>query len=127
MNVYRCRLLPAILIISSLMLGLTPSFGQQTTEQFIPIGKSPGISNSFSYIGSIVSVDEETRTIVVESNRGSKTIRVTPTTRLWLDRSRMRLTTMEANYSDCKVGRKVEVMYDHEDHSVAVWIKIESS
>ena len=127
MNVHRCRQSLAILLISTLMLSLTPSFGQQTTEQYIPIGKSPGISSKYSYIGSIVSVDEETRTIVVESDRGSKTIQMTPTTRLWLDRSGKRLTNIEASYSDCEVGRKVEVMYDHEDHSVAVWIKIESN
>ena len=127
MNIYRYRLSLAILFISSLILGSTLSIGQQTTEQYIPIGKSPGISNKYSYIGSIVSVDEEARTIVVESNRGNKTIRVTPTTRLWLDRSRKKRTNIEASYSDCEVGRQVEVMYDHDDHNVAVWIKVESS
>ncbi len=127
MNIYRCRLSLAALLISSMMLGSTLSFGQWTTEQHIPIGESPGISNKYSYIGSIVSVDEQARTIVVESNRGSKTIRVTPTTRLWLDRSTSKRTNVEASYSDCEVGRQVEVMYDHDDHNVAVWIKIESS
>lgn len=127
MNNYRYRLSLAVLLISSLILGSTASFGQQTTEQYIPIGKSPGISDKYSYIGSIVSVDEETRTFIVESNRGSKIIRVTPATHLWLDRSGSKRSNMEGSYSDCKVGRKVEVMYDHEDHGVAVWIKIESS
>lgn len=126
MNVHRRRLSLAVVFISSTMLGSTLSFGQQTTEQYIPIGESPGISDKYSYIGSIVLVDEQTRTIVVESNRGTKTIRVTPTTRLWMDRSKGKRTSTVASYHDCKIGRTVEVMYDHDDHGVAVWIKIES-
>ena len=127
MNAHRRRRSLAVLLISGSLLGSTLSFSQQTTEQYIPIGKSPGISDKYSYIGSIVSVDEQAQTIVVQSNRGSKTIRVTPTTRLWLDRSKSKRSNLEASYSDCEVGRTVEIMYDHDDHGVAVWIKIEST
>ena len=124
-NSYRLSL--KVIFMSSLMLGSTLAIGQQTTERYIPIGSSPGISSKYSYIGRIVSVDEQTRTIVVDSDRGSKTIRIAPVTRLWLDRSKNKRTNMDASYSDCKVGRNVEVMYDHTDSSVAIWIKIESS
>lgn len=127
MSSFKYRLSLAALLMSSLLLGSTSTFGQQTTEQYIPIGKSPGISTKYTYIGSIVSVDEQAQTIVVESNRGSKTIRVMPTTRLWLDRSRKKRTNIKASYSDCEVGRRVEVMYDHDNRSVAAWIKIESN
>lgn len=126
MSSFKRRLSMAALFISSLMLGSIPTLGQQTTEQYIPIGKSPGISSKYTYIGNIVSVDEQARTIVVASNRGSKTIRIMPTTRLWLDRSKKKRTNMEASYSDCEVGRQVEVMYDHDNQTVAAWIKIES-
>ena len=102
------------------------AMGQQTAEQFIPIGKSPGISGKYSYIGTVVAVDQDAHTIDVRSNRGTKTIRVTEDTRLWLDRSKVKRTNPTASYADCKVGVTVEVMYLHHDKDTADWIKIES-
>jgi len=120
------RILIAAALLTCPFLGPTMTYGQQTTEQFIPIGHSPGISNKYSYIGSIVAVDREAHTIVVESNRGMRTIRITPNTRLWLDRSKIKRASLTASYSDCEVGRTVEVMHVHDDENVAAWIKIES-
>ena len=115
-------------ILFTISLSGTPVvYGQQTTEQFIPIGQSPGISNKYSYIGSIIAVDRDANTLTVESERGTKKIRVLPKTRIWLDRSKVKRTNITANYSDCEVGRTVEVMYDHDDHDVADWIKIEAT
>jgi len=114
------------------MLLMFPFFGtslvyaQETTEQFIPIGYSPGISNKYSFIGKIVGIDQETHTIVVDSNRGELVIKVMPMTRIWLDRSKSKRTNTVGSYSDCEVGRTVEVMHDHDNESVAVWIKIET-
>ncbi len=102
-------------------------YGQQTTEQYVPIGQSPGISDKYSYIGNIVSVDRDAHTLTVESDRGTKTIRVLPKTRIWLDRSKVKRTNIAASYSDCEVGRTIEVMYDHDDQDVADWIKIEAT
>ena len=107
-------------------LGTSLIYGQEATEQFIPIGYSPGISDKYSIIGIIVDVDQEAHTIVVDSNRGERMIRVTPMTRIWLDRSKQKRTNTVGSYSDCEAGRKVEVMHEHDNESVADWIKIES-
>lgn len=115
----------AMLLIFPL-LGTSLIYGQEAAEQFIPIGYSPGISDKYSFIGKIVDVDQETHTIVVDSNRGQRVIKVTPMTRIWLDRSKLKRTNTVGSYSDCEVGRKVEVMHDHDDESVADWIKIET-
>ena len=119
-----------ILIAATLLmfpfLGTSLIYAQETAEQFIPIGYSPGISDKYSFIGKIVDVDQETHTIVVDSNRGERIIKVTPVTRIWLDRSKWKRTNTVGSYSDCEVGRKVEVMHDHDNESVADWIKIES-
>lgn len=117
----------ASLLLTISLAGTPVVFGQQTTEQYIPIGQSPGVSNKYSYIGSIVAVDRDTNTLTVQTDRGTKTIRVLPKTRIWLDRSKAKRTNIAASYSDCEVGRKVEVMYDHDDHDVADWIKIEAT
>ena len=121
---FTARLCKALLLCAVLVSPV--AMGQQTTEQFIPIGKSPGISDKYSYIGTVVAVDPDIRTIDVQSNRGTRTIRITEDTRLWLDRSKARRTNPKASYADCKVGVTVEVMYVHGDKDTADWIKIES-
>lgn len=118
------RFVTVLLLCAALVLPVAK--GQQTTEQFIPIGKSPGISGKYSYIGKVVAVDEDAHTIDVESDRGTKTIRVTDNTRMWLDRSKVKRTNPSASYADCQVGVTVEVMYLHDDKATADWIKIES-
>ncbi len=122
---FTAKLCTALLLCSLLVSPFAVS--QQTAEQFIPIGKSPGISDKYSYIGVIVAVDRDANTIDVRSNRGTKTLQVTEKTRLWLDRSEAKLTNPQANYSDCKVGVTVEVMYSRDDNGVADWIKIEAT
>jgi hypothetical protein len=122
---FTARLCKVLLLCAALASPVAQ--GQLTTEQFIPIGKSPGISGKYSYIGVVVAVDQDAHTIDVRSDRGTKTIRVTKDTRLWLDRSKAKRTNPEASYADCKVGVTVEVMYLHDDKATADWIKIEST
>lgn len=118
------RLSKMLLICTVLVAPIAQA--QETTEQYIPIGKSPGISGKYSYIGVVVAIDRDAHTIDVESDRGTKTIRVTENTRMWLDRSKARRTNPKASYADCEIGVTVEVMYTHDDQGTADWIKIES-
>ena len=109
------------------LIGSSVSYGQQYTEQFIPIGQSPGISNKLSYIGNIIEIDRAANTLLVRSNRGTKTISVLSSTRFWLDRSKIKQPNLVASFNDCKVGSRVEVKHDRNDSNTADWIKIEST
>ncbi|MDX2044758.1 MAG: hypothetical protein SF097_26340 [Acidobacteriota bacterium] len=100
-------------------------YGQQTTEQFIPMGKSPGVSGKYAWMGEIDQVDEQNRTITVKTDSASKTIKLTDKTRIWLDRSKQRASSTKADFSELKKGRKVEVKYVKDRESEAEWIKIE--
>ena len=116
-------------ICSATMLLLGMSAGvsaQQTTERYIPIGASPGVSGEYSYIGEIVAVDMASRTMTVENEDGRHTMRVNDETRIWLDRSQRRRPALEGDYEDCEVGRRVEVMHRPDAPMVAAWIKIET-
>ncbi len=125
-NVKLSRSLFAIILVGLAMSGMSSVYGQQTTERYIPIGQSPGISGKYSYIGEIVSVDAAAHTIVVASDRGRMSIQMTPDTKIWLDRSGMKQTNTIGSYADCEVGRRVEVMHVRDDESVAAWVKIET-
>ncbi len=114
------------LLLACMIWGVSPANGQQTTEQYIPIGHSPGVSDKYSYIGNIVAIDRKARTISVEDRGEIRTIKVTAETRIWLDRSKVRRENIVAAYSDCEVGLRVELMYLRGNESFADWIKIES-
>lgn len=119
-------------VIKSLLLvcmiwGVSPANAQQTTEQYIPIGRSPGVSDKYSYIGNIVAIDRKTRTITVEDRGEIRTIKVTAETRIWFDRSKVRRENIVATYGDCEVGLRVELMHVRGDENVAAWIKIEAT
>ena len=97
---------------------------QQATEQYIPIGYSPGISNEYSHVGTIKAVSSEERTITVQDATGTYTFEVTPVTRIYLDRSQATKTNLVGRWEDCQVGQRVEVMYQHDNKSIADWIKL---
>ncbi len=107
------------------LIGSSVSYGHQNNEQFIPIGQSPGMSNKLSYIGNIIEIDRAANTLVIKSNRGTKTIRIISSTRFWLDRSKIKQPSLEASFNHCTVGSRGEVKYDRKDKNIADWIKIE--
>lgn len=101
------------------------AYAQKTTEQFIPVGKSPGVSGISSYIGELQEVDPEKRTITVVGPEGERTIKTTDDTKIWLDRSLLRKANQPGRMADLQAGRRVEVKYvDAETRDTAEWIKI---
>ena len=112
--------------LASAFFAWTPSaHGQLTTERFIPVGRSPGISGVRSYIGDVERVEVEGRTCTVSGPQGSRTIKVTTRTRIWLDRSEQRLPNTVGTLWDLQPGRRVEVRYvDDEAKGAADWIKV---
>ncbi|MEE8060823.1 MAG: hypothetical protein V3T16_03300, partial [Gemmatimonadales bacterium] len=56
------------LAAAACIFGVSALQGQESTEQFIPIGKSPGMSGMYSMIGEVVSVDAQNRTVTVRND-----------------------------------------------------------
>jgi len=105
--------------------GARDAHAQRTTERFIPVGQSPGISGTRSYQGAIISVNLALKTFTVRDAQGLRTIRVAPGTRIWLDRSAQQRTNVEGSMTDLEVGRRVEVLYvDDRRKDTADWIKV---
>ena len=115
------------LLLTITFWGPSLSYAQQSAEQFVPIGMSPGVSNKHSYIGNITVVNKQTNSFVMQTSTGEKEITISPSTRMWLDRSKKKKTNIEASIDDCEAGRTVEVMYSRENENIADWVKIESS
>jgi hypothetical protein len=114
-----------LVTIAALLCVAPNAHGQEATERFVPVGQSPGISARYSDVGRIRSADPEHMTVTVQGPARMTTIKVTERTRIWLDRSRQRLTNEVGTMADLQPGRRVEVKYvDHETKDRADWIKV---
>ena len=100
---------------------------QETTERFIPIGESPGVSGEDSVVGEIVAVDNQKQEVLVSSGERRLTFKVEADTRIYLDRSDQRLENTETDFTACRVGRMVEIKPHEEDATTASWIKIQGN
>jgi hypothetical protein len=111
-----------------LLIGAVQAQAQMTTERFIPIGKSPGLSGTYTWIGGIAAVDQSARTVTVRGSSGEeRTVRITDSTHIWVDRSAVQETNTIGSLTDLQVGRRAEVKYlDRELREIAEWIKVAS-
>jgi hypothetical protein len=113
-------------ILVAMLCAISHAHGQKATEQFIPIGQSPGVSQKYTSIGEIADVDARAQTVTIADPAGRRTVRVTDKTRIWLDRTKLKQTNLSGSFADLQKGRRVEVKYeDPTRRDVADWVKIE--
>ena len=116
------------LILSTVVI--CPSHGQKSTEIFIPIGKSPGLSGKYSVIGTIASFDETTQVLTIKVEDVEHTVTITEETQIWLDKSEIRQTNEVGSPTDCQEGRLCEMKYVYDGETrkdEAEWLKIRVS
>lgn len=120
----RKRLMSIGVIVT--LLGATPyAYGQKATEQYIPLGQSPGLSQIYTSIGRIQGVDAEKRTVTVANASGTRTVTVTERTAIWIDRTALKLSSETGRFADLRAGRTIEVKYEDPDRKAfAEWIKV---
>ena len=112
------------IVLAGGLLFASAAFPQQATEQYIPIGQSPGLSPDETVIGTITAVDEDRHRVTIRSDRGPVAVTMTEKTRYYLDSSHVGTRNYRGSYEDCEVGRRVEARTDAEGN--VEWIKIES-
>jgi hypothetical protein len=99
---------------------------QRMTEQFIPIGRSPGVSGSnYSVLGTIDSVNVAAKTLRIAGPQGPVIVTFTDSTHIWIDRSAQGESALIGKPTDLTVGRRAEVKFvSKERRTVADWIKV---
>ena len=121
----RTVLIVSGVIIAALGMSLH-AHGQKATERYIPIGQSPGVSQKLTSIGEIADVDQLKRTVTLLGPAGQHTVSITDSTRIWLDRTKLKQTNLTGTFADLQKGRRIEVKYqDAQTRQVADWIKVE--
>lgn len=117
-----------IALLLALLGSNSLAHGQEATERFIPIGQSPGVSGRLSTIGTITAVDAASHQVDVVAPDGSVNVRITDSTRIWLDRHARGLPPATGSFGDLREGLRVEVRYtDAETRERAAWVKIDAS
>ena len=101
--------------------------GQKATEQYIPIGQSPGVSQKYyASLGEIADVNPQEQTVTIADPAGPRTVKISEKTSIWLDRTKLKQTNVPGRFADLQKGRRVEVKYaDPERRDVAEWVKVE--
>jgi hypothetical protein len=101
-----------------ILLICSTCFAQKATEVFIPIGQSPGLSGISTLIGTISQVNENN--ILVNEI----VVLVVSDTKIYIDRSKAKLTNYEGTMNDLVIGCFVEVHFFR--GSQAEWIKVQN-
>ncbi|MFQ5847661.1 MAG: hypothetical protein ACE5IQ_08355 [Candidatus Methylomirabilales bacterium] len=118
-----------LVAIAVLLWGGTPyAHGQKATEMFIPLGQSPGLSHKVTIIGTIQSVKSRGQSITVAGPSRTWRAKVTDRTRIWLDRSTLRLPNQYGTFATLRKGQVVEIKYqgkERKDNGRAEWIKVQ--
>ncbi len=105
------------------LLWSAPALAQKTTEQFIPIGQSPGLSGKYTYQGVIEAADSAVQSVTA----GGSSVQVTERTRIWLDRSSAKQPNVAGSFDDLQAGRRVEIKYEDDARKAfAAWIKVQA-
>ena len=120
------RLIGTLAIVSFFSIGSV--YAQKSTERYIPVGRSPGISGKYTSVGTIDAVDMNQRTMTCSDASGTMTVKVDENTKIWVDRSKQKLTNLKGSLGDCQHGQVVEVKFRNnirEPGAVADWIKIQ--
>jgi hypothetical protein len=116
----------AWLLCAVLALAAGPARAQRSTEQFIPIGLSPGISQKQTAICTVDSMNLRDLMVTVSESGVRRIVRLTPRTHVWLDRSKLKLPNLEGGPGDLQPGRRIEIKFENPVlRRVADWVKVE--
>ena len=116
-------------VVGAAVLLLSGQFyarAQRSTEIFIPLGRSPGLSGKVTVIGKIAKVSGQDQTITIAGTAGTWNVGVTDHTWIWLDRSKLGLLNKKGTFTDLREGLTTEVKYvGSERKGPAEWIKVQ--
>jgi hypothetical protein len=100
-------------------------YAQKETEVFIPLGKSPGVSNKYSVIGKVETVNINDSIITIAQDANIKTCKINSRTEVYIDKSKLKLTNTKGSFADIKKGQMVEAKYkDNKPSDVIEWLKV---
>jgi len=103
-----------------------PALAEKSAELYLPIGRSPGLSDKLNLIGTIAAVNSQDQTLTVTGASGTDIVTITEYTLIFLDKSKLRQPNQYGTFSDFKTGLLIEVRFEADKrHRPAEWIKLQ--
>ena len=99
----------------------------KSTERYIPVGQSPQ-SGKMTVLGVIQTIDAKTKTVTLEQDGRIQSVSITASTKIWLDRSKLKVTNLEVGFEGLKKGLLAEAKCPAGNCSgliAAEWIKVQ--
>jgi hypothetical protein len=116
----------AIVVATGALWSPFEAVAQESTEMYVPIGQSPGVSGKTSVIGTVQALNAAARTLTIAAPSGPQTFAITAKTRIWLDRSAAKQSNQSGSLPDLQQGRRVEVKPQSAAATAgADWIKVQ--
>ena len=116
----------AVLLVS--LCAAVPAAAHKATERFIPIGQSPGVSRVQTEIGKIEGVDPRRQSVTISTSSGILVIGIRHDSKIWVDRSKSKQTSLVGSFADLKSGSTIEVKFaDPARKQFADWVKVEAA
>lgn len=121
------KLLKSITLIAIFCCVSFELTAQLTTEIYIPIGKSPGVSGKYAVMGKIESVNlKDSAVTIIQETGGKVTVKITPGCVIYLDKSKLNTRNKKGYCTDMKPGMKAEAKYkDNKAGNKFEWIKVQ--
>jgi hypothetical protein len=119
-----------LILVLLLVAGIGSATAQKATEIYIPVGKSPGLTGEYITLGTVTDVNSATRQLLlIDSSGQTRSVQITDSTRIYIDRSPAKKTNLYGSFTDCQVGLPAEVKFYAAKVSAypeaAEWIKIQ--
>jgi hypothetical protein len=118
-----------ITILCVLVIGALAVQAEKSTELYIPVGQSPGLSNQYTVTGTIERVNPADQSIRMTAPSGdSYTVKLTEHSLIYLDRTKAQLSNSYGTLADCEAGDTAEVKFvDNSRTRPIEWIKIKKA
>ena len=117
----------SIVLLAGLLLPAAAAHAQKSTERYIPIGKSPGLSGKYTVIGRVSEVDYKSGTVTITGATRTWTAKLGDATKIWMDCSAAKHPNYTGTAADCKPGLLCEVKFEgrlQPTSTTCEWIKI---
>lgn len=118
---------PNLLFALSCLVTAGVAHAQRSTEVYIPIGESPGVSGVLSVIGTCSAVGAQRQTVTVRAGDRTWSTEIGEETKIYLDRSQLGLPNTYGTVGDLREDRVMEIKYPRGRRvsgTACEWIKV---
>lgn len=122
MKIYMKYIMPMILWL--ITFSYCPA--QKSTEMFIPVGQSPGLSGKYTVLGTVENFNAQDSILTLSTDAGNKVIKIKGQPKIWLDFSKLKSPNKNGTLNHVQIGLLVELKYTaNKIDSTTDWIKIQ--